>query len=245
MSGFQSKIQNPKSKIVFVYRAALAVAPERLREYAALLAPDETERAANYRFDRDRNRYIVGRGILRVLFASILSASPESLRFSYSPFYKPALIQPDDAPQLHFNLAHSEDAALFAFAWDRTLGVDIEAVKSDTPCDELAQNYFAEAECAAYFNLPEPERRAAFFRIWTRKEAYVKARGEGLSLPLSHFDVSSGEADARLLTTRPDAGEADRWRMANLSLGDNFAGALVAFGSDWTLEYGALDENMG
>ena len=157
----------------------------------------------------------------------------------------PKLIPPENALRLRFNLAHSEDSALFAFAWDRTLGVDIEALKSDTPCDELAQNYFSEAERAAYSGLPEAERRPAFFRIWTRKEAYVKARGEGLSLPLSQFDVSLDPENARLLATRPDASEADRWQMKNIPLGENFAGALVVSAPDFTLEFRNFEENVG
>ena len=216
-----------------------------MREYAAALSPDETERAARFRFDRDRNRYVVGRGILRVLLASLLKTSPESLRFEYSPHGKPRLMQPENQPRLDFNLAHSGDCAVFAIAWNRTLGVDIEAIKSDTPCDELAQTCFSEAECAAYFALLEPERRAAFFRLWTRKEAYVKARGEGLSLPLTDFDVSLNPEAARLFATRPDVNESNRWRMINLPLGENFAGALVASGSHWTLEISAFRENMG
>ena len=210
-----------------------------------MLSADEAERAARFRFEHDRNRFLVGRGILRVLLASILETSPQSLRFAYSAYGKPELIQPENAPRLHFNLAHSEDSALFAFAWNRTLGVDIEAVKQDTPCDELAQNFFSEAERAAYFALPEPERRPAFFRIWTRKEAYVKARGEGLSLPLSAFDVSLDADGARLLATRPDASEANQWPMKNIPIGESFAGALVASGPDFTLELGAFEKNVG
>ena len=214
--------------------------------YAALLSPDETERAARFRFDRDRNRYIVGRGLLRILLASALETSPESLQFTYSPYGKPRLIQPDNLPRLDFNLAHSEDCILFAFAWNRTLGVDIEAIKPDTPCDELAHNYFSEAERAAYFALPEPEeRRTAFFRLWTRKEAYIKARGEGLALPLHQFDVSQDIEDARLLATRPDAEEAERWRMINIPINANFAAALVVSSSDDAPESGAFSENMG
>ncbi len=238
-------IQNPKSHVVTVWRASLAVSPKRTEAYVALLAPDEAERAARFRFKRDRNRYIAGRGILRVLLATALETAPESLRFFYAPHGKPALIQTEDAPQLDFNLAHSDDSALLAFAWDRPLGVDLEAIKPDTPCDELAQNFFSEVERAAYFALPEALRRSAFFRVWTRKEAYVKARGAGLSLPLAQFDVSLGPKNARLTATRPDSNEAQRWRMENLSLGDDFAGALVASGHDWTLDYRIFSENVG
>lgn len=233
------------SEIVSCVFASLTAAEEEIRAYAASLSADEAERAARFRFDRDRNRYRVGRGILRVLLADILETAPESLRFAYSRYGKPELIPPENAPRLRFNLAHSEDCALFAFAWDRTLGVDIEALKSNTPCDELAQNYFSLAERATYFALPAPERRRAFFRIWTRKEAYIKARGEGLSRPLAQFDVSLDVENARLIATRPNESEAERWRMKNIPLGENFAGALVASGPDFTLELRNFNKNVG
>ena len=225
--------------------SSLLATPEAMRDYAAALSQDEAERAARFRFERDRSRYLVGRGILRVLLASLLDTTPESLRFDYSPHGKPRLIQPENQSRLDFNLAHSKDCAVFAFAWNRTLGVDIEAIKPDTPCDELAQNYFSESERAAYFALPEAERRAAFFRLWTRKEAYVKARGEGLTLSLRDFDVSLDAEGARLLATRPNADEANQWRVTNLPLGENFAGALVTSGPDYALELGAFSENVG
>ena len=217
---------------VHVWRAPLDAAPERVAALGALLAEDERGRAARFAFPDLRARYAVARGRLRVLLGRYLAAAPASLRFAYGPQGKPALA--DGATGLEFNLAHSGHLALYAVTRRRAVGVDVEAERPRLADELMARRFFSPAEVAALLALPPTARVAAFFRIWTRKEAYLKAKGGGLSLGLDTFDVAL-EADARtlLLATRPDPAEAARWALVALAPGPGYAGAVAAAGAGW------------
>ena len=219
---------------VHVWHFPLDIAPEPRAALAALLVPDEMKRAARFHFDRDRERYVVGRGTLRLLLGKYLNTAAQDITFCYGAQGKPCLAAPADASGLHFNLSHSADRALLAVSRGRQVGVDIEAVRPNVDCEVLAQTYFSPAEREALFGLPQAERAAAFFRLWTRKESYLKALGGGLMLPLDSFDVSLvPDAPNLLCATRPDASAALCWRMISLSAPLGFAAALTAEGHDW------------
>ena len=155
----------------------------------ALLSPDEQQRAARFVFREDRRRYIVARARLRQLLGERLGAAPRALEFIYSEHGKPALA-PRYEGDLRFNLSHCEDVAVYAFADAAEVGVDVEAVRRLDDADEIAMRVFSPRERVAYLRLPEGERPWGFFRCWTRKEAFVKALGSGLSHPLEDLDVS-------------------------------------------------------
>ena len=196
--------------------------------WAERLAPEERERAGRFRFEEDRQRYVYGRGLLRELTASYLTLHPESLQFHYTESGKPELPAEPRQRQLGFNLSHSGERLLLAFAWDREVGVDVELLRSDLEVEEIAKRYFSSDEQRALLSLSATEQIPAFFRCWTRKEAYVKAVGGGLSLPLSQFDVALlPDAPAALLATRPDSQEAARWSLRNLDLGPDYAAAVA------------------
>jgi 4'-phosphopantetheinyl transferase len=220
---------------VHVWRARLDTDADRRAMLATLLSADERERAGRFVFDRDRDRYVVGRGSLRMLLGRYLETPPAQLRFTYGPRGKPALAA--GAPALpHFNLAHSGDLAVYALALERDVGVDVEAVRPDFATDAIARRFFSPHEVAALRALSAAQRVTAFFSCWTRKEAYIKAQGDGLSLPLDSFDVTLGpDVPAALVSTRPDTAEASRWSLAALTPGDGYAGAVVTAGSDWQL----------
>jgi 4'-phosphopantetheinyl transferase len=200
------------------------------RQVEALLSPDEVQRADRFRFPRHRRRFVIARGCLRLLLAAYLGTDAREVSFAYSAEGKPALA-PQHESDLRFNVSHSGEIAAFAFATARDIGVDVEMIRYDVDIDEIRQRFFSTAEQEALAGLEGNQKSQGFFNCWTRKEAYVKAVGTGLSLPLQDFDVSllPGEP-ARLLATRPDARLAARWSMASLDFGAGCAAAIVVEG---------------
>jgi 4'-phosphopantetheinyl transferase len=192
------------------------------------------ERAGRFHFARDRDHYTVARAVLRDILGRYLGLAPASLRFKYNPFGKPSL--DDGARGVRFNLSHSGGIALYAVALGREVGVDVEQLKDEMDCGGVAERFFSPSEVAALRTLPPEAQKRAFFDCWTRKEAYVKARGDGLSLPLDSFDVSVAPGEpAALLRTRDDACEASRWTLRELSTEPGYAAALAVEGRDWRL----------
>jgi 4'-phosphopantetheinyl transferase len=221
---------------VHVWRAPLDLPNERLECLRGTLAPDECERAARFHFERDRRHFVAARGLLRVLLGRYLKLPPDGLRFAYTSYGKPHLAEGSGGEWLRFNLSHSGGVALYAFSRGRELGVDIEQVRDDIEHSQIAERFFSKHEVAALRDLPANSQREAFFICWTRKEAYIKGIGEGLSLPLDSFDVSlTPNAPASLLAVRGDARAAARWGLRDLEPGPGYHGALVAEGHDWHL----------
>ena len=209
---------------VHVWRIALDQAAEAFR---GLLAVDEQERASRFRVERGADRYTVGRGALRTILARYTGTPPEALVFRYNQFGKPEL----EASGFCFNLSHSHELALAAVARGRAVGVDIERIREQVLSDRIAERFFAPAEARVLAALPPEQQPQAFFHCWTRKEAWIKARGEGLSIPLSSFEVSFAPGEpARLLATRPDEGEAAQWTLRDLPCERGFAAALAVAG---------------
>lgn len=198
------------------------------RNCEAMLSKDENERASRFRFDRDRDRFIVCRAILRTLLGFYLGIPPGELKFQYSSHGKPSLRNDFASGGLCFNLSHSGTMALFAFARDRKIGVDVEQIRQDFESEVLAERFFSSSERQALSQIPASGRHDAFFHCWTRKEAFMKAKGEGLLLPLHQFDVSlTPNQPAEILATRPDCAERDRWKLHRLDVGEGYAGALA------------------
>ncbi|MFY9779397.1 MAG: 4'-phosphopantetheinyl transferase superfamily protein [Candidatus Baltobacteraceae bacterium] len=210
---------------VHVWSVRLDEDAAALAEFAQLLAEDERERAARLRFERDRRAFVLARGALRILLGAYAGEPPAEIAFAYGAAGKPRLAS--GAP-LDFNVSHSGGFALFAFARDCELGLDVEAVRPVERLDEIAERFFCTEERQELRALSAAERELAFFRCWTRKEAFIKATGEGLSAPLDRFRVTlrPGEA-ARLLHVGGDRGQARAWTMHDLALGTAYAGALA------------------
>jgi 4'-phosphopantetheinyl transferase len=234
---------------IHVWRVPLNQNPDRIPESKELLSPDERTRAERFHFDKDRNQFIESRAALRLLLSQYLKVSPKELTFSFGTHGKPTLANGLSNEGLRFNLSRRDGLALVAFAYDREIGVDVELVRPDLPVFEIAEVSFSESELAALRSLPDHLQTAGFYNCWTRKEAYIKARGEGLSFPLKQFDVSLTPRDpARLLSVRDDllsagvdVAEVDRWTLHELAVGDGYAGALCCEGpkakvvcNDWS-----------
>ena len=224
------------SNAVHVWRASLDQSPSQVDRFRNTLDDDERSKADRFYFSRDRERFIVARGVLRALLGRYLGRAPEGVSFSYSPHGKPALVSESGADAIRFNLSHSHGTALYAVARGRELGVDLEFIRCDLEAEQIAERFFSHREIETLRALPRSLRKYAFFLCWTRKEAYIKARGDGLSLPLDQFDVSliPGEP-AALLSTQPDSDEALRWCLHNLTPAAGYAAAVATEGRDWTL----------
>jgi 4'-phosphopantetheinyl transferase len=222
---------------VHLWRATLDWPEEQAARLQQWLSADERERMERFRSGRDRHRYLVGRGLLRTVIGRYLAVSPGVLRFDTIAAGKPRLALGVAPQPLQFNLSHSGDLVLIALASGRALGVDVEQVRADLEAAEIAARFFSPTEQQALATLSGARQIDAFFDCWVRKEAYVKARGDGLSLPLEQFDVSllPGEA-AQLIETRPDPAEASRWRLTALDAGDGYKAALVVEGDGWMLQ---------
>ncbi len=214
---------------VHVWRANIDNLPH-LAQLANTLTDDEHARANRFRFPLHRDRYIAARGQLRALLSRYLKSPAEAFRFTQGKFGKPALL---DGGDLRFNVSHSHQLALYAFTLECELGVDVEYVRSDFGTLDIAKHYFSEHEQATLRALPPEQHTDAFFLAWTRKEAYIKAIGEGLSMPLAQFDVSLTPGQpARLLANRRTPGEVERWSMFELHPGEGYKGALMVEGQD-------------
>ena len=222
---------------VHVWRASLEQQPVRLQYLRGTLAPEESERAARFHFARDRQHYIAARGLLREILSRYLKLSADHVRFKYTSYGKPYLTDECGGRWLRFNVSHSGQLALYAVSRERELGVDIEQIRTGIEHRQIAEQFFSKHEVASLLALPAQLQEEAFFLCWTRKEAYIKGIGEGLSLPLDSFDVSLAPGQpASLLAVRGHAQEAARWTLQALEPGPGYRGALVAEGRDWQLK---------
>jgi 4'-phosphopantetheinyl transferase len=217
---------------IHVWAAALDPPPAVAELLARSLAAEERQRAERFRFERHRRRYQVGRGALRALLGGYLGIAPGEVRFAYGPRGKPFLAEPAAAADgLFFNLSNSAELALVAFARGVEIGVDLEFNKPMPDLEKISERFFSASERAALRELPEDRKRDGFFNCWTRKEAYLKAVGEGLAAPLDSFDVTlvPGEA-ARMLTLQGDAERAAGWSFACFQPAAGYVGALAVPG---------------
>jgi 4'-phosphopantetheinyl transferase len=203
---------------------AMATAESR---WLGLLSADERDRAARFHFERDRRYYCAARGILRILLGGYVKTPPPELNFAYSEKGKPALASPCVGSRLAFNVSHSGDLALLGFTPLRHIGVDIEKIREDFDSAAIARRFFSSQEQIQLSSLPSHQQHQAFFRCWTRKEAFIKAIGEGLSHPLSQFDVTLNDSGTVSLTTRPEAAQAERWWLQSVDAGAGYAAAFA------------------
>lgn len=213
-----------------IWQTTLDVGGDEAGRLAEILSEDERERAARFHFERDRIRYIAGRAQLRMLLAGYLDAAPAELVFSYGANGKPSLAA--GAPQ--FNLSHSGALALCAVTADVEVGIDVELYRPDFAGERIPERFFSPDEVAALRATPEELQARGFLELWTRKEAFIKARGDGLSLALDSFSVTLGRDRPRLLRTGWSATEPSEWSLLDLSHKDGeFIAAVAAKTEEW------------
>ena len=212
--------------VAHVWAACLDVPENELRSFADVLASEERMRACRFRYDIHRNRFIAGRGLLRTILGRYLDVLPSNIQFAYGKNGKPYLSS--NGQSLEFNLAHSEHIALIAVATGGEIGVDVERVRFLNDFDELVARFFSQRETQEFRQLGNEEQPNAFFNLWTRKEAWLKATGEGIVHSLKHVEVSFlPGVRARFLSLPTESGEPSRWKLRELSPARDFVGALA------------------
>jgi 4'-phosphopantetheinyl transferase len=213
------------------WRAALDLPERIIKDYKQTLSIDERERADKYFFDQDRNRFIVRRGILRTILSNYLNAEPSLVKFCYSETGKPAVAASSKADSMRFSLSHSEGIALYAFTRDTKIGVDIEYIRAISEMDQIADHFFSAKENAVFRDLPESLKKDAFMICWTRKEAFIKAIGDGLSYTLDKFEVSLRPGEpSRLRYIEGNSPAVSVWFIQDLMAGSKFAAAYAVEG---------------
>ena len=216
---------------VHVWCASLEQGRDRVQALRRYLDEDERTRADRFHFEKDRRHYTVARGVLRDLLGRYLRVPPERVSFSYNQYGKPALTDEFARGGLRFNVSHSGGVGLFLFTRGREAGIDVESLREDFASREIAEQFFSSREVSALTAIPPTEYTRAFFNCWTRKEAYIKALGEGLSHPLNSFVVSLAPGEpARLLTTDRDPRAGERWSLFDINSLAGFAAAAAIEG---------------
>ncbi len=233
MSGPECPPSRLEQQRIDVWAARLDPPPEVVAHLRPLLSADEIERAERFRFDHHRRRFIVARGVLRSMLGLYLDRPPASLAFEYGPKGKPSLAAGFD-PHLRFNVSHSDELGLYALGLDTELGVDVEKRRPMPDAEQIAERFFSWNERLDLRGVPGEAKADAFFNCWTRKEAYIKATGDGLSMPLDRFDVSllPGEP-ARMRSAEGDPAKAAEWTLLHLEPAEGYVGALCIHGHDW------------
>lgn len=236
MNDQDHRLALPSPNVVQVWAIFLPDVRSDLESLRGILSPEERERAARFVFERDQQRFILGRGTLRVLLSRYLSRDPSRIEFQYGPRGKPALAtEKQSPPALRFNLSHSGDYCLCAIALRREVGIDIETVRPDVECLQLAERFFTRREYEDLRQMPEESRQARFFRYWTCKEACLKARGKGILSGLARFEVVfnadglDGSCKATAGVTVPEQGLTVRV----VPIAEHVAAAVAAEGDTW------------
>ena len=205
-----------------------------LHDMEQILSTEERDRARKFYFEEDRTHYIKARGLLRVILSRYLDTNPNQLRFRYNPYGKPSLADPFGQEGLNFNVSHSGGMALYAVAHGRRVGIDLERIREDISYELLAKRFFSPLENDVLDSLPSEAKNKAFFDCWTRKEAYIKARGEGLTIPLEQFDVSlEPDEPVRLLNNSVYPDDVSRWSLQEITPAQGYAAAIAVEGHDW------------
>jgi 4'-phosphopantetheinyl transferase len=208
--------------------------------FAEVLDKDEKKKADSFYFQRDRIQYITSHTILRKILAGYLHTDPSKIMYQKNEYGKPALENSEEV-QLEFNMAHSKDLALFAFALDKKVGIDIEYVNPEFTAFDIAERFFTQHENKELFGLPLEFRRRGFFNCWTRKEAFIKATGLGLSTPLNSFHVSLIPGEPAFLFHNDSARtQITEWSLKEIKLNRNYTGALCTLGAGYAIRYHRL-----
>jgi 4'-phosphopantetheinyl transferase len=222
---------------IHVWRVSLAQTESCLQYLQQTLSSDERTKADRFVFPKDRSQFIVSRGALRAILSRYVNITSHILRFDYNPYGKPSLIVAQGGNTLRFNLSHSRGMALIAITKNRDIGVDIESINPNFSCLEIAEKFFSPLENSVLRSLPEHLQATAFFTCWTRKEAYIKAVGKGLSIPLNQFDVSLAPGEpAALLNVEGNPEEASKWSLIELFPSSDLVGAVAVAGDCWKLD---------
>lgn len=226
-----------KEDDVHVFLASLEVPPQKREILQRTLSKAELLKAVRFHFPKDRDHFVAARGLLRTLIGRYLKRDPRLLCFQYGPYGKPSIDPGTGGAALRFNISHSHGLCLFAFSREREVGIDVEHIRPSHPDDDnIIKRFFSPGEAAALEALPSPLRQKAFFSFWSRKEAYLKARGFGAARELNSFDVSGAPDEVTGMIGIKGDQESSCWSLTDLDPGPDHAAALVVEGHDWKLK---------
>jgi 4'-phosphopantetheinyl transferase len=218
---------------IHIWRADLDLQIMGFQKLYQTLSIDERVRAERFHFEKDRRWFIAARGILREILGCYLGVEPNAFRFCYGRNGKPRLAGISGKEAIYFSLSHSEGIALYGFTRNHEIGVDIEYMRDISEMDQIVERFFSVREKRVFHTLPENQKKEAFFKCWTRKEAYLKAVGDGLSRPLESFDVTLGRGEpAILLRMEEGSNVAFRWSIQDLKPTLGFAAAIAVEGEN-------------
>jgi 4'-phosphopantetheinyl transferase len=213
---------------VHIRAASLKKATDSISALEQILSPDEQARAQQFKLEADRNCFIAGRGLLRTILSSYAEMDPAQLQFTYSKRGKPALSNISEQGTLYFNVAHSKDLLLIAVTRACAVGIDVEWIRPINNAEEIATRFFSPREAAKLMALANDQHIPAFFNLWTRKEAWLKATGDGLSEMLREVEVSFlPEEPARVLAISGNEEAAQCWTLLELTPASGFAAAVA------------------
>ena len=216
---------------IHVWRVSIIKHQRNQKGLEAVLSNSEKQRVSQFRFEKDRSMYAISHGTLRELIARYLSTDAVALEFNINSFGKPYL----EKTPLRFNISHSMDVALIAITKDVEIGVDVEMLDTKTDCLTLAKRFFAKCEYEAILSAPEANRVPSFYRLWTGKEAIIKARGKGLSIPLDSFSIVPYIQGSETLNPQSNLGESSIWTLSSLEVVPPYVASLAYEGKERTV----------
>ncbi len=222
---------------IHVWRVDLDQLARHAEHWAQMLSPDEHSRAERFHLEQNRRRFIVGRGCLRAILGNYLGMRPAHVEFRYGLYGKPTLSHLCDRPPLHFNSSHSDGFALHAVGLNSELGIDLERIRSIPEIDQIVEQFFSPEEKILLSTISLSDRQEAFFRCWTRKEAYLKACGVGFARPLDYNDILVGVYKPEKSMGNDHAAsetcEVPSWSFVDLSPAEGYAASLAVRGANW------------
>lgn len=227
-----------KKDNVDVWCVSIDVDESILGSLKQTLSEEEREKARRMRIEKPRNYYMASRGLLRLILAAYVKQPPEQLEFEYGPDGKPALSDKLNNMGITFNVSHSHGLALCCVTHKREIGADIEKMREDMEITDIAKRFFSSREYEELIKLPLKHQKRGFFNCWTRKEAYLKATGQGLTFPLSQFDMSLTPGEpAAMIAHQSDPGQVSMWSIVDLDVGPDYAAAIAVEGKGFTISY--------
>ncbi|MDJ0519440.1 MAG: 4'-phosphopantetheinyl transferase superfamily protein [Trichodesmium sp. MO_231.B1] len=216
---------------VHIWSTNLKLLPSQIEELSTILSSDEIERANKFYFERDKNRFIIARGKLRKILSRYLNIEPEKLQFTYSDRGKPYLTD----TSILFNLSHSQDLALYAITQVNSIGIDLEYIRPMNDAENLAKRFFSHQEYNLISQLPPQKQQETFFKLWTCKEAYLKATGDGLAGGLEKVEISLNPVE--FFSINQDIKETARWYLHQFIPQPNYIAAVVVAGKNQNLNF--------
>lgn len=231
-----------KPNTIHIWSVNFIVNDEAFNVYHSLLSEDEKLRASRFKFYKDKRCYVVTKGVLRLLSERYLNIDAKDIKFEYEDYGKPKF---KHKTNLNFNVSHSGDIAIIGFVFDHTIGVDIEKIKNDFDTFEIAANFFSKKEISALREIPKSEQHIAFYRCWTRKEAFIKAKGTGLSFPLNEFAVTlDSDLEAKLIETQWDISEKEQWQLSSFIPSKDYIAAHIVDSKIENTQYFNWDDSQ-